>query len=76
MDWACSTHGSNEKCLQIFRQEILREEITWKKWSSMGGYCLNGSQAIATECMDWVHLARDRFQWRALLSTVMNIQVS
>jgi hypothetical protein len=25
--------------------------------------------------MDWIHLAQDRDQWRALVNTVMNIQV-
>jgi hypothetical protein len=26
--------------------------------------------------MDWIDLARDRDKWRALLNTVMNLQVS
>jgi hypothetical protein len=26
--------------------------------------------------MDWIHLAQDRHQWRALVNTVMNLQVS
>jgi hypothetical protein len=25
--------------------------------------------------MDWIHLAQDRDQWRALVNTVMNLQV-
>jgi hypothetical protein len=25
--------------------------------------------------MDWIHLAQDRNQWRALVNTVMNLQV-
>jgi hypothetical protein len=29
------------------------------------------------ECggMDWIHLAQDREQWRALVNTAMNLQV-
>jgi hypothetical protein len=26
--------------------------------------------------VDWIHLAQDRNQWRALVNTVMNIRVS
>jgi hypothetical protein len=27
------------------------------------------------EDLDWIHLAHDRDQWRALVNTVMNLQV-
>jgi hypothetical protein len=31
---------------------------------------------IGWDGMDWIHLAQDRDQWRALVNTVMNLQVS
>jgi hypothetical protein len=27
------------------------------------------------ECVDWIHLAQNRDWWRALVNTVMNLQV-
>jgi hypothetical protein len=30
---------------------------------------------IGLNCMDWIDLAQDRGQWRALVNTVMNLRV-
>jgi hypothetical protein len=30
---------------------------------------------IGWDGMDWIHLARDRDQWRALVNTVMNLRI-
>jgi hypothetical protein len=34
------------------------------------------SREIGWGGMDWIHLAQDRDQWRALVNTVMNLPVS
>jgi len=31
---------------------------------------------IRLDGVDWVHLAQDRDQWRSLVNTVMNLQVT
>jgi hypothetical protein len=31
---------------------------------------------IGWDCMDWIDVAQDRDQWRALVNTVMNLRVS
>jgi hypothetical protein len=30
---------------------------------------------MGCDCMDWIDLAQDRDQWRALVNTVMNLRV-
>jgi len=30
---------------------------------------------IGWEIVEWIHLAQDRYQWRALENTVMNLRV-
>jgi hypothetical protein len=30
---------------------------------------------IGWEVVDWIHLAQDRVQWRAVVNTVMNLRV-
>jgi hypothetical protein len=30
---------------------------------------------IGWDCMDWIDLAQEKDQWRALVNTVMNLQV-
>jgi len=32
-------------------------------------------RGMGWEGMDWMHVAQDRYQWQALLNTVMNLQV-
>jgi hypothetical protein len=34
-----------------------------------------GLREIGWSDMDWIHLPRDRDQWRALVNTVMNLRV-
>jgi len=33
-------------------------------------------QEVGGGCEDWMELAQDRYRWRALVSTVMNLRVS
>jgi hypothetical protein len=47
-----------------------RSEYRWKSNIKMD------LREIRFECVDWIHLAQDREQWRALANTAKNLQVS
>ena len=41
----------------------------------MGGNIKMDLEEVGKGCEDWMGLAQDRDRWRALVSTVMNLQV-
>ena len=51
MGWACSSHASEEKCLQKFWHEIWREETVWERQAWVGDWCYNGTEGhIMWDC--------------------------
>jgi hypothetical protein len=44
-----------------------------RKWEDDTGMALT---EIGWEGVDWLHLAQERDQWRAVVNTVMNLPVS
>jgi hypothetical protein len=71
---ACSTNGGEEECRILVvnpkgKRQLGRPRRRWvdnikmdlreKKWDSM----------------DWIDVAQDRNQWRALVNAVMNLRV-
>jgi len=54
------TDRRDEKCVQNFGwKPYIRMDLKVKGWKSV----------------DWIHLAQDREQWRALMNSVMNLRV-
>jgi hypothetical protein len=43
--------------------------------SVCGRIILNESKGIEWDAVDWIHLAQDRDQWRALVNTSMNLRI-
>jgi hypothetical protein len=77
MRWvgACSTHGKKRNAYKIFvgKSEGKRPlEIIRRRWEDNIKICLS---EIWWGSMDWIDLAQDRDQWRALVNTVMNLRV-
>jgi hypothetical protein len=47
-------------------------------WHCIGGYLDNTKmdlQEVGGVCGDWLEFARDRYRWRAFVSTVRNVWV-
>jgi hypothetical protein len=69
MGRACSTHGSKKEYIQILLEEregkipVGGPRRRWKDNIKMD------PREIGWGAMNWIHLAQDRDQWRALVNT-------
>jgi hypothetical protein len=74
MGLTCSTHGSDEKCVQYFgrkpegKRPLGRPRRGWMDNIRMD------LREIGWEVVDGIHLAQYRDQWLTLVSTVMNLR--
>jgi hypothetical protein len=65
-----STHGTDEKYKQNLNGRPLgRHRRRWEDNIRMD------LREIGWEDVNWIHLAQDRDQWRAVVNTVMNLRV-
>jgi hypothetical protein len=72
---ACNTHGKNEKYINILvgkpdgKRPLGRPKRRWEDniWVDLG--------EMSWEGMEWIHMAQDRDQLRAIVNTVMNLRV-
>jgi hypothetical protein len=72
---ACSTHGEKRNEYRILvekpegKKPVRRPKRRWEDNNKMD------LREIGWGGMDWIDLAQDRDQWKALVNTVMNLQV-
>jgi hypothetical protein len=75
MGRACSTNGGKRNAYRILlgnpegKRPLRRPRRSWVDNIKID------LREIGWDGMDWIDLARDRDQWRALVSTVMNFRV-
>jgi hypothetical protein len=75
MEMACGTHAGKRDACRIL--------VGIPEWNISAGRLRHRSEdiikmdlrEIRLSGMDWIDLAEDREQWRALLNTVMNLRV-
>jgi hypothetical protein len=75
MSRECSTHGEKSNAYRILvgmpeGKRPLGKPI--RRWEDNIKVDL---REIGWSGMDWIHLAQDRDQWRALVNTVMDLRV-
>jgi hypothetical protein len=72
---ACSTIGKNRSAYRISvgklegKRPLGRPRLMWADNIKMD------LREIGWDGVDWINMAQDRDQWRALLNTVLNIRV-
>jgi hypothetical protein len=75
VDGTCGTHGGGERCLRGFDWAARREETTGRPKSRWEDNIKMDLRGIGIDGANWIRLAQDGVQWRALVSTVMNLRV-
>jgi hypothetical protein len=75
MGSACSTHGSEEECIQDFGGNARRKETTGKTQTWVEDNVKMRLREIGWGVVGWINLVQYRDKWRALLNTVLNLQV-
>jgi hypothetical protein len=75
MGRACSTNGEKRNAWRILvgkpevKTPLGRQRRRWLDNIKID------LREIVWNCMDWINLAQDRDQWRALVNTVLNLRV-
>jgi hypothetical protein len=76
MGRASNTNWGEEECLQDIGGKAGRKEPPGRPRLRWVNNIKTDLGEIGCHSMDWIDLAQDRDQWRALVNTVMNLRVS
>jgi hypothetical protein len=75
MRGACSAHGEDEKCVQILVGKPEGKRPLGRPKRRRDDNIEMDLKEIGLNDVNWIHVAQDRGQWRALVNTVMNLRV-
>jgi hypothetical protein len=73
MGGACNTHESDD-AYSIFIGKPQTKRPLWRPRHRREDNIRMDLREIGWEGVDWMHLAQDRDQWRAVVNTVMNVR--
>jgi hypothetical protein len=74
MGMACSTNGEKRNAYNTGGKPIWKRPLGKPRRRWMGCFKMYLGE-IQLDGVDWIYLAQDRDQWRALVNTVMNLGV-
>jgi hypothetical protein len=72
---ASSKHGSEEKCIQSSGRKTGRKQTLGRPRHRWEDSIKIDPEEIRWQGVNWIHLSQDMEQRRALVNTVMNLQV-
>jgi hypothetical protein len=75
MGGACSPNGGEVERIRDFGGKARRKETLGRPRCRQEDNIKMDLREIGWDGMDWIDLAQDRDQWRALVNTVMNFRV-
>jgi hypothetical protein len=75
MGGECSTNGGQEGAYKIFVGKLEGKRSLGKPRHRWVHNIKIDLREIGWDGMDWIDLAQDKDQWRALVNTVMNLRV-
>jgi hypothetical protein len=76
MGKACSTNGGEEECIWDIGGKFGKKETTGRPKRRWVDNIKMDLREIGWDYMDWIDLAQDRNQWRAVVNAVMNLRIS
>jgi hypothetical protein len=75
MGRAFSTNGEEEECIDDIGGEARWKETTGRPRRRWMDNIKMDLREIGWDGMDWIDLTQDRYKWKALVNTVMNLRV-